>query len=101
MYQDLEPEDFKAAYENAENAVLIDVRAPQEVAQNSIEGHVLINIMDPSFPTKIQELDKDKNYFVYCRSGNRSGQACKYMAGLGFKHLTNLKGGMLAWELAF
>jgi rhodanese-related sulfurtransferase len=57
--------------------------------------------MDPSFPGKIAELDKTKSYYIYCRSGNRSGQVCNYMSGLGFGNLYNLQGGIMAWNYAF
>jgi rhodanese-related sulfurtransferase len=97
-YQDLLPKDFLNAYKNSENAVLIDVRTPAEIEDISIEGHLAIDIQHPSFIDKMNDLDKSKNYFVYCRSGNRSGQACKYMSSHGFSgELYNLKGGMLAW----
>ncbi|MCB9032344.1 MAG: rhodanese-like domain-containing protein [Chitinophagales bacterium] len=98
MYQDLEPIAFKQALEENNNAILVDVRTPAEIAENSIEGHIAINFMDPSFPQKILELDKDKTLFIYCRSGNRSGQACKFLSNKGYENLVNLKGGMLAWE---
>ena len=96
---DLYPKEFLAAYNETEesNKVLLDVRNPQEIEEISIDGHIAINIQHPSFIEKINELDKSKAYFVYCRSGNRSGQACKYMATQGFEKLYNMKGGMLEY----
>ncbi len=96
-YEDLGPKEFLKAYNNTEDAVLIDVRTAAEIAEGSIDGHIAIDIQRPGFMEKVAELPKDKTYFIYCRSGNRSGQACKYMATQGFEKLYNLKGGMLAW----
>ncbi len=97
-YQDLAPKEFLETYKTQEsNAVLLDVRTPAEIAEINIDGHIAIDIQHPTFLEKIGQLDKSKTYFVYCRSGNRSGQACKYMATQGFEKLYNLKGGMLAW----
>ena len=96
--QDLGPEEFKAAYESTPDAVLIDVRTPAEIAESNIEGHIAINFNDPSFPQKVLQLDKDKTLFFYCRSGNRSGQACKFLSTKGYEKLVNLKGGMIAWN---
>ena len=101
MYKDLDPNEFKAAFEASTNAVLIDVRTPAEVAETNISGHILMNIMEPDFAKQIALLDRDKDYYLYCRSGNRSGQACRYMASIGFKQLANLKGGMIAWDQTF
>lgn len=53
--------------------------------------------MNRQFPEKIGKLNKDKHYLVYCRSGNRSGQACKLMAAEGFTNLYNLSGGIGGW----
>jgi len=97
-YQDLAPKEFLAAYNaQKEHAVLLDVRTAAEIADGNIDGHIAIDIQQPSFIEKIGQLDKSKAYFVYCRSGNRSGQACKFMATQGFDKLYNLKGGMLEW----
>jgi len=97
-HQDLAPKEFLAAYnEHKEDAVLLDVRTAAEIADANIDGHIAIDIQQPSFMEKIGNLDKSKTYFVYCRSGNRSGQACKYMATQGFDKLYNLKGGMMEW----
>lgn len=100
-YKDLNVEEFKKGFETEANAIIIDVRTPAELAEGQIDGHILINVMDPSFPNKINELDKSTPYYIYCRSGNRSGQVCNYMAGLGFEKLYNLEGGIMAWNLEY
>lgn len=97
-YQDLDVEEFKNGFETEANAVIIDVRTPAELAEGEIEGYIMINVMDPSFPNKIAELEKSVPYYIYCRSGNRSGQVCNYMSGLGFEKLYNLRGGIIAWN---
>jgi rhodanese-related sulfurtransferase len=98
-YQDLGPKEFKAAYESTPDAVLIDVRTPAEIEETNIDGFIAINFNDASFPARVLELDKDKSLFFYCRSGNRSGQACRFLATKGYTKLYNLKGGMLAWDV--
>jgi len=100
-FTNLDPASFKNGFEADANAVVIDVRTPAELAEGSIDGHIMINVMDPAFPGKIAELDKTKSYYIYCRSGNRSGQVCNYMSGLGFDKLYNLQGGIMAWNYAF
>ncbi len=88
---------FKSNFES-NNGVLLDVRTPEEFAAGHIEGSVNIDIFNPDFRDQIDALDKNKEYFVYCRSGNRSGQACMLMAELGYKS-NNLMGGIGAWPL--
>jgi rhodanese-related sulfurtransferase len=97
-YEDLGPKEFLAAYKAAgAEAVLLDVRTAPEIEEANIAGHIAIDIQKPGFTEKVGELSKDNAYFIYCRSGNRSGQACRYMATQGFTKLYNLKGGMLEW----
>jgi|TARA_B110000014_G_C20040075_1_gene540551 rhodanese-related sulfurtransferase len=82
-----------------ENTVILDVRTPGECAEGIIEGALMINIMEPqTFMKEVQELDKSKNYYVYCRSGGRSEQACQFMSAQGFNEANNLMGGMLEWN---
>jgi len=80
--------------------VLIDVRTPDEYAKGHLEGSNLINFYDPKFKEKVDELDKDVEYVVYCRSGGRSANAVELMQGLGFTKIHNMKGGILAWNRA-
>lgn len=79
-------------------AVIIDARTPKECAEGIIDKAIMIDFLDaPTFKSEIEKLDKTKNYYIYCRSGNRSGQACQLLDGLGFPTTFNLTGGMLAW----
>ena len=80
--------------------VILDVRTPAETAEGKIPGAREIDFRAPDFADRIAELDPKKTYLVYCRSGNRSGQATQRMAELGFKKLYNLEGGFLAWSAA-
>jgi phage shock protein E len=75
----------------SENTVIIDVRTPAEFASGHLEGAVNIDVQSPDFAAQIMELDPSGEYFVYCRSGNRSGQAIAQMTQMGFdgNNLTN------------
>ena len=95
-YLDLDKAAFQAKM-GEPGIVLLDVRTPEEIAQGKIEGAGEIDFKSEGFEAAIEQLDKDKTYLIYCRSGNRSGKACRLMAGKGFKHLCNLKGGYLDW----
>lgn len=95
----LSQEEWVEQLENDNNAVIIDVRTDEEVADGIIKNAIHIDIYKgQEFVNEIEELDKDKNYYVYCRSGNRSGQACNIMDQLGFENAYNLEGGILEWE---
>jgi rhodanese-related sulfurtransferase len=59
----------------------------------------MLDIFRPDeFMSALKDLDKSKAYYLYCRSGNRSGQACTIMESQGFSRTFNLNGGMLEWE---
>ena len=77
---------------------MIDVRSQEEAMEGMIEDALLMDIYDPEFGSKVSELDRSKNYFLYCRSGGRSGMACQLMESMGFNKVTNLEGGMMAWN---
>jgi rhodanese-related sulfurtransferase len=83
----------------ADSAVVIDVRTPQEYAQGTIvEKPLNIDFYKDDFKQRLGELDKTKTYFLYCRSGNRSGQAMGMMRELGFKNVYDLNGGIKSWR---
>jgi rhodanese-related sulfurtransferase len=97
-YKNHNGKEFKAAYQNADNAVLLDVRTDDEFASGTIKGAKNLDIMSPRFSSEIDKLDKRAEYFVFCRSGNRSAQACSIMVKRGLK-AHNLAGGIGAWPL--
>jgi len=99
-YEDINAVEFKALRDK-EDVVVLDVRSPAEVSEGVIPSYTMINFMSPSFRDEVAKLDKSKTYLVYCRSGNRSGQACQLMTDMGFEKLYNLRGGIGAWNNAF
>ena len=72
------------------DAIVIDVRTPEEFAAGHLDGALLYNVQDPSFEASIAALDATATYVVYCRSGNRSAQAIERMKNVGFVNLTDL-----------
>ncbi len=74
---------------------LLDVRTPQENAQQAIPGSTLIPLQELGFRAK--ELPQDKEIVVYCRTGNRSAYACMYLSQQGFR-VSNLEGGIVTWN---
>jgi rhodanese-related sulfurtransferase len=87
---------FKQQLEAAHHPVLLDVRTPREYAGGSIPGSLNIDFLSANFSQNVQQLDKNATYFVFCRSGNRSAQACKLMHQWGFE-VRNLSGGIGAF----
>ena len=73
----------------------IDVRTPNEFQANSINGFKNIPLYE--LQKRANELSKEKEVLVICQSGMRSSKASKMLKKLGFKHITNVKGGMSAW----
>lgn len=84
---------------NDNTFALLDVRQPEEREAQKIEGDTLF-IPLGELPSRIDELSdyKDKDLIIYCRSGNRSGQACLFLEQQGFTNTVNLVGGMLKWS---
>ena len=76
-------------------AAVIDVRTPAETSEGYLDGAKLFDVQDAAFMSNLETLDKSADYYVYCRSGNRSGQAIATMKANGFTgELRN--GGALA-----
>lgn len=94
----LTAEEFSVAIKEDKEGVIIDVRRPEEFAAGHIEGAILLNFLDTvAFNAGIEKLDKEKTYYVYCRSGRRSNNAAVVMQKYGFK-VFDLGGGFLAWQ---
>lgn len=81
----------------SEEAVLLDVRTPGEYYAEHVEGAKWIPL--DQLARRVGELDKEKAILAcFCRSGNRSSQACGILERNGFKRLFNVRGGILAWK---
>ncbi len=94
-------QELKARIDAGEQPNLVDVREPYENAEFNIGGtllplgHIQMMQVDEIEPLKDQEI------IFYCRSGNRSMQACQFLEMMGFTNVLNLTGGMRAWQENF
>ena len=99
--QNITAEELKVRIDACEKVNIIDVREPHENAEFNIGGTLIP--LGKIQTMQLEELDdlKNEEIIVYCRSGNRSGQACMILDMLGFKNTKNLVGGMLQWQEKF
>ncbi|MGB5272078.1 MAG: rhodanese-like domain-containing protein [Eudoraea sp.] len=96
---DLLQEEWVDRLEKDDNAFILDVRTPEEADQGQIPESTTLNIyLGQEFLAELEKLDKSKNYYVYCRSGQRSRQACAIMNSIGIPNAYNLMGGILEWK---
>lgn len=97
-FEDIDSAQAKALLEKDPDVVLLDVRTAPEFHAGHLEHARHFDIYAPDFVEQLQTLDRSKTYLVYCRSGNRSAQACEVMNRMGFTRLHNLAGGILEWN---
>jgi rhodanese-related sulfurtransferase len=94
-------EELKQRLDAGEQLQLVDVREPDERAAFNIGGTFLpLGKIQTMQTDDIDEL-KEKELIIYCRSGNRSGQACLILETMGFTNVKNLVGGMNDWQGKF
>ena len=99
--QNITPEEVKERLDRGEQLNLVDVREPHERAEFNIGGvHIPLGQVQMMQVDELENL-KNEEVIVYCRSGNRSGQAAMILDTLGFANTKNLSGGMLAWQQKF
>jgi len=96
LYKDLNYQEFVSCIQQDSKGIILDVRNSLELKESKIKGAINIDVTSPGFADAIKSLSKDKNYYVYCRSGTRSSKACRIMSKSGFKNLYNLKGGIMS-----
>ena len=95
----LSQQDWKAQLDRDQNAVILDVRTPDECSEGFIPKAINIDIYKgQGFIYLLDELDKAKSYYVYCHAGSRSAKACEIMRQMGFEKTFNLVGGMSNWK---
>lgn len=99
VMKNITQKEWQKAISEDDNAAILDVRTQDEVDAGMIPDAAHIDIYKgQGFIDEVGKMDKSKNMYVYCRTGNRSGQACQIMDGLGFKNTYNLMGGFSEWD---
>ncbi len=96
-HKHIDSHSFKEKMQNGEY-VILDVRTSEEHNDKKIAHSMQLDCYAPDFQAQLEQLDKDKVYLVYCRSGNRSGQTMDMMKNMGFGEVYNLDGGIIGWE---
>ena len=101
IIEDITPQEALTLIQDNQNNpdfVIIDVRTPEEFAEGYIENAINIDFYSETFRDELKQLDKNKTYLIYCRSGGRSGSALDIMAELNFREVYNISGGIIAWK---
>lgn len=97
VIETVSPDVASEAITDNPEAIVLDIRTAQEFSEGIIEGAVNIDFYATDFAAQLDGLDKDTQYVVYCRSGNRSGQSMSTFEELGFTHITEVDGGIVNW----
>lgn len=80
--------------------LLLDLRTPDEFATGHLANATLMNFYDADFRDRLLTMNRHQPTLIYCRSGNRSGQALAMMRELGFRNVYDIGGGIMAWQNA-
>ncbi|MDW3210907.1 MAG: rhodanese-like domain-containing protein [Reichenbachiella sp.] len=97
----LSPVAFKSQIEKEDDAFkILDLRTDKEVSEGMVPGAEQLDFLADDFDSKLSELNKSTTYYIYCRSGGRSGRALTQMTELGFEKVYEMQGGMNAWKSA-
>ncbi|MBF6608128.1 MAG: rhodanese-like domain-containing protein [Flavobacterium sp.] len=95
----LTQEQWAEQVKHDDDAVVLDVRTADEFNEVRLPRAVNIDIYKgQGFIDEVNQLDKDRKYYVYCKAGGRSQQACQLMNNLGFTNTFNLEGGITQWR---
>jgi sulfur-carrier protein adenylyltransferase/sulfurtransferase len=87
--------ELKARLDKGDDIYVLDVREPHEYQICNINGHL---IPLGELPQRVHELDSSREIVAHCKSGKRSAQAVEFLRGAGFRKISSLKGGILAWS---
>ena len=96
---DLSQSQWAEQLKNDDNAVILDVRTQAEVDEGYIPNMKHLDIFNAgAFMEEAKKMDPKKSYYIYCKSGARSGQACAILNSMGFDKAYNLEGGFMNWQ---
>jgi len=88
--------ELKSRLENQDDFILLDVRTENEVLVSKITEN-FIHIPMNEIPSKLSQINNNKEIIVYCKSGVRSAKVCEYLMKNNYSKVYNLKGGIIAW----
>ena len=93
--KEIDSSTLKKRLDAGEDVVLLDIRSDAEVRQGVLPKaeHLAMHLI----PLKLQDLPKDKDIILYCRSGARSYHACAFLEQQGVDNAYNLRGGIIDW----
>lgn len=94
----LSAEAFNEKINKDSKGIILDVRTDEEFNEGHLKNAILINFLNDNFEEKINQLEKNKTIYLYCRSGNRSAKAAEILIKNGFQNIYELDGGIMAWE---
>ena len=95
MVNEIDSESLSQRLTDTEDVLLVDIRTPAEIAQGMIPDALQLPMH--LIPLQMNEIPKDRDVVIYCRSGARSYQACAYLMQQGYNRVLNLRGGIIAW----
>ena len=98
IIEDITPQEAFTLIQNNPDFVILDVRTPEEFAEEYIENAINLDYYSEAFRDDLDKLDKNKTYIIYCRSGSRSGNALTIMDELNFGEVYNVLGGINSWK---
>lgn len=92
--QNIDYETAKTILKNEKNAILIDVRSPQEYSEGHLDGSINISLYDLENDCKKTNINKEDIIILYCQYGSRSKKALKILENNGYKNLYQIQGGL-------
>lgn len=95
LVKEIDAADLQARLAADEDVLLVDIRSDAEIAQGMLPNsdHMAMHLI----PLRLQDLPKDKDIVLYCRSGARSYHACNFLNQQGVSNVLNLRGGIISW----
>jgi len=96
---DINQNTWRSQLEDEQNFIILDVRTSEEFNEKRLPNSINIDFYNPqNFILELEKLDKNKSYYVYCRTGARSATTCDLMMEMGFTKTYNLLGGISEWK---
>ncbi len=89
---------FSSYYEKKSSKILIDVRTPEEFESGQAIEAINIDYYNENFETDILKISKNKEIYLYCRTGRRSGIASRFLIENGYKNVYNIDGGIIKMD---